>query len=95
MRSLGCWADALVRTVPTLEGADARLDGATYRERDDAIRKCAEAARDRNFSHFVLQNGGWCGSSANASVTFALHGRSDRCVGDGKGGAYANDVYEV
>ena len=81
--------------IPTLEGLDERLDGTLYAERADAVQKCAEAAKARGFNVFVLQDGGWCGSSAEAPKLYRTHGRSKACVGDGRGGRGANDAYEL
>jgi len=102
VRPLGCWAEApgaaeqqQARVVPALEGLDVRLDGAAYAERADAVQKCAEAAKARGFDVFVVQDGGWCGASADAPHAYRRHGRSTACALDGKGGRNANAAYEL
>ncbi|XP_078603937.1 uncharacterized protein LOC144877765 [Branchiostoma floridae x Branchiostoma japonicum] len=93
-KSLGCWEDASDRAIPTLEGADSRLDG-SYSERTNAIEKCYMAALSRGFTIFAVQNGGWCAGSADGQNTYNKYGPSTDCAGDGKGGPWANDVYEI
>ena len=91
---LGCWVDTATDTViPKLEEQDPILDG-SYHERTDAINKCAEAAGKRGYTVFALQNGGLCLSSCDAEKTYNMHGRSQACQQDGKGGKLANQVYE-
>jgi len=71
------------------------LDGGVsfYERRQNAIVKCAVAARKRGFPAFALQNGGWCAASANALETFNKYGKSSVCGDDGRGGYWANHVY--
>ena len=93
--SLGCWADqGNDRAIPTIEGKNSLLDGA-YQSREDAIRKCSEAAKSFGYDVFGVQHGGWCASSATAKSTYKKHGQSTTCLSDGKGGPSANDVYEL
>ena len=93
--SVGCYRDTLPRAIPTLEDTDSVLDGGFffYQRRQNAIVKCAVAARKRGFAAFALQDGGWCAASANALETFNKYGRSSDCKNDGKGGPLANNVY--
>ncbi|XP_035699356.1 uncharacterized protein LOC118431996 [Branchiostoma floridae] len=92
--SLGCWRDTGDRAIPTLEGSDPRLDG-PYQNRQDAIRKCYNVAKDRGFSYFAVQNGGWCASSPIAGETYQKYGRSSTCGNDGEGGPWGNEVYKI
>ncbi|XP_077978220.1 uncharacterized protein LOC144433736 [Glandiceps talaboti] len=94
LNDLGCWEDKRDRAVPTLEGEDDGLDG-NYRRREDAVLKCAEAARKRGFKVFAVQNGGWCASSGDAGDTYKKYGSSNDCKKDGEGGPWANQVYEI
>ena len=91
---LGCWADNFNRAIPTLEGSDARLDGIYY-TRANALEKCVAAAEARGFTVFALQNGGWCASSASAGDTYQQYGASTGCPAGGKGGGWANQVYQI
>ena len=92
---LGCWKDdVLIRAIPSLEGKDGVLSD-NYKTRDDAIKKCAEVARQRGYTVFALQDGGWCASSLRAKFTYSKYGQSQNCEGDGKGGPAANRVYEI
>ena len=92
---VGCYRDTADRAIPTLEDTDPVLDGGAlfYRSRQNAIVKCAVAARKRGFPAFAVQNGGWCAASANALETFNKYGKSSDCTNDGKGGHYENNVY--
>ena len=91
--NLGCWTDKEDRAISELENQDPILDG-DYQTRRDALRKCAEASSNRGFTVFALQDGGWCASSCDAKATYKKYGQSTNCQADGKGGAWANQVYE-
>ena len=91
--SVGCWKDTGNRAIATLEGQDGRLDG-SYGSRANPIEKCYEAAKERGFKYFAVQNGGWCASTATASETYKKYGGANNCQG-GEGGAWANDVYKI
>ena len=77
-----------------MEGQDANLDG-NYEARNLAIRKCYQAAKNRGFQVFAIQNGGWCASSAIAASTYDKYGKSTACKAGGKGGPWANQVYYI
>ncbi|XP_078379553.1 uncharacterized protein LOC144662584 [Oculina patagonica] len=91
-KDAGCYRDTADRAIPTLEGTDPILDG-DYLNRQNAIVKCAVAARKRKFLAFALQHGGWCASSATAWETYNKYGQSSDCKEDGKGGNLTNNVY--
>ena len=93
-RTIGCYKDTSNRAIPTLEGADAILDG-SYSSRKNPIAKCAVAAMRRGYSMFAVQNGGWCAASATAPQTFDKYGKSSSCRSDGEGGGWANQVYLI
>ena len=92
--SIGCYKDTSNRAIPTLEGADAILDG-SYPSRKSPIAKCAVAAMRKGYSMFAVQNGGWCAASATAPQTFDKYGKSSACRSDGEGGGGANQVYVI
>ena len=92
--TIGCFRDKHSRAIPKLEGKDAILDG-HYRGRQNAVEKCYQAAKKRNFSVFAVQDGGWCASSATAYLTFDTHGSFTACKPDGEGGPWANQVYYI
>lgn len=71
------------------------MDGNNYWTRVQAIEKCYQAAKKRGYKVFAVQNGGWCASSATASMTFDKYGKSTSCKTDGKGGPWANEVYYI
>ena len=73
---------------------DPILDG-QYKDRKNAISKCAVAAIRAGYSMFGVQDGGWCASSASAPQTFGKYGESNACGADGEGGPGANHVYTV
>lgn len=91
VRDLGCWLDTENRTVPSL---DNHLDG-DYTIRSDAIQKCAKLARGFGYTVFAIQNGGWCASGPRAKFTYRQYGPSTQCNANGKGGPWANQVYEI
>ncbi|XP_019646607.1 PREDICTED: uncharacterized protein LOC109487084 isoform X2 [Branchiostoma belcheri] len=92
--TLGCWKDSSDRAIPILEGTDPRLDG-QYRERENAIEKCFQVAVSRGFPVFSVQHGGQCFGSADGLSTYMKHGPSSDCAADGKGAAWANQVYQI
>ncbi|XP_029180470.2 uncharacterized protein LOC114948063 [Acropora millepora] len=92
--TIGCFRDIHSRAIPKLEGKDAILDG-HYRARQNAVEKCYQAAKKRNFSVFAVQHGGWCASSATAYLTFDTYGSFTACKPDGEGGPWANQVYYI
>ena len=71
------------------------LDGTDYHSREDAIQKCYQAAKSLGYHVFAVQHGGQCASSATAKSTYNKYGASTACMPDGKGGPWANDVYEI
>jgi len=92
--NFGCWrAVPGIRGIPSIEGTDPRLRG-YYKARADAIQKCYEVARERNFEWFAVQDGGACYSSADAGAKVRSFGPSRLCR-NGKGGRKANDIYMV
>ena len=93
-KTIGCYKDTDDRAIPTLEGADALLDG-SYPSRKNPIAKCAVVAMRKGYSMFAVQDGGWCAASATAPQTFDKYGNSTACRSDGEGGAGANQVYVI
>ena len=93
--SLGCYRDKSFRAIPSLERSDVLLEDSYWYQRNDAIRKCAVAAKVRGYQTFALQDGGMCVSSLDANETFWKYGRSQDCRNDGKGGPWANQVYNL
>ena len=76
-----------------MEGKDQRLDG-EYKKRKNAIEKCLQAAVAKGFKWFGVQDGGQCFSSKDAGTRYTKYGKADNCK-DGKGGAWANNVYLI
>ncbi|CAH1249044.1 SCARF2 [Branchiostoma lanceolatum] len=92
--SLGCWKDKGNPAITALEGTDARLDG-NFRFRENAIAKCYDVARSRGATVFALQSGGECFGSTDGHSTYNMYGPSTACEADGKGGPWANEVYQI
>ena len=90
-KSLGCWKDTGNRAIPTLEGVAARLKGSSS-SRDFAIDLCYQAAKARGYHIFALQNGACYGMSR--SERYQKYGKATNCK-YGKGGSWANDVYQI
>ena len=77
-----------------MERSDILLND-SYSQRNDAIQKCALAAKLRGYKTFALQDGGMCASGPTANETFDKYGKSQDCKNDGKGGPWANQVYRL
>ena len=90
--SVGCWKDSGDRALTPLDGSDAQLTD-NYQSRQDAINKCYEAAKARGMTTFAVQDGGWCSASADPTA-YKKYGPATNCSG-GKGGGWANDVYQI
>ncbi|CAH1239935.1 VCAN [Branchiostoma lanceolatum] len=71
-----------------------RLDG-KYLFRQNPIEKCYQVALSRGLTVFAVQNGGWCGGSADGLNTYNKYGPSTACKADGEGGEMANEVYKI
>ena len=52
-----------------------------YKLRKDALQKCAEAALDRGYKYFGIQNGGQCFAGIHGEKRYNIYGHSDRCRG--------------
>ena len=91
--TIGCFSDGQPNpAIATLEGQDSILDG-DYKTRQNAIYKCYQATKKREFRVFAVQDGGMCSASGTAYQTFQQYGGSNACKADGKGGLGANQVY--
>ena len=65
----------------------------TYYKRNNAILACFEAAKARRFHIFAVQNNGWC-AGAPGGDQYKKYGSATNCA-NGKGGGWANDVYQI
>jgi len=92
--SFGCYKDKTVRAIPSMERGDVLLRD-RYSQRKHAIQKCAVAALTRGYKMFAIQDGGMCVGSPNAHKVHGKYGKSQDCKNDGKGGAGANQVYNL
>ena len=94
--SLGCYKDEDkgVKAIPSMERSDVLLKD-NYSQRNHAIQKCAVAALTRGYKMFAIQDGGMCVGSPNADKVYDKYGKSQDCKNDGKGGAGANQVYNL
>ena len=90
---MGCWADSGNRALIQLDGSDPALTGA-YQTRADAINKCSNVAKARGYTYFSVQDGGWCSASNDINAA-RRYGPSRACVPGGKGGGWANDIYQI
>ena len=84
-RSLGCWNENPNTATPLFVGKD-------YTNKANAVQLCYEEAKARGDDMFAVRNGGWCVEVPNTD--YELHGKAKNCR-DGKGGAWANDIYQV
>ena len=93
--SIGCLNDLSWYTaVPTLEGQDQLLDG-DYKQRENAIQKCALVSQKRGYKVFAIQDGGKCMSSSSAHKTFNRAGRPTQCKREGRGEFMVNHFYVI
>jgi hypothetical protein len=63
-----------------------------YKNRLDAVERCARVAKSRGYQVFTIQNGGFCSSGPVAHRTFQIYGPASNCQ-SGRGGNWASDVY--
>ena len=82
-RSLGCWRDRPQRAI----GGGIRFRG--------SIDKCEQYARRHHWRVFAIQAGGECFTAGNAHQTYRRYGRANNCARNGKGGGWAQNVYQV
>ena len=92
--TVGCFGDTAIRAITVLDRLHPLLKD-SYRPRQDAIRKCYQAALEKGFDMFAIQDGGWCAADKTAAQNFDKYGVSDLCKSDGKGGPHANQVYVI
>jgi len=92
-KHLGCWGDTGNRAIPPMDGSDAGVSG-NYQERKKAIKRCYDIAQQKGLKYFGVQHGGWC-AAGNDLNSAKKYGKSNQCWPGGKGGPWANDVYEV
>ncbi|XP_077997898.1 uncharacterized protein LOC144451013 [Glandiceps talaboti] len=92
--SLGCFVQsASDPAIPPIEGTDDKLSD-DYKQRSQAIRKCAIVSAKQGFPIFGIHDGGQCVSSDTAWLTYDKNGESTDCE-DGKGALNAIDVYAI
>lgn len=90
----GCYKDYSDRTLASLETTSPLLDG-SYMQRAAAIRRCAKAAYDLQLNVFAVQNGGQCMGGIGTHLNYNRYGKSTQCQENGRGGPWANQVYEI
>ena len=71
-----------MRSIPTLEGNHPLLMDSDYKARTDPLQKCAEAALDKGYRVFGLQNGGQCFAGQNGENRYNIYGSSPLCKGN-------------
>jgi len=81
------------RAIPPLDGSDPMLTD-NYQARTDAINKCYTVSKGKGLKYFGVQDGGWC-AGTNDINSAKKYGNSGACRPGGKGGGWANDVYEI
>jgi hypothetical protein len=90
--NIGCWGDKAERSMAVLEGSDPSISD-DYTKREDPIVKCYNYAKSKGYKYFGVQDGGYCQGSNNL-VEAQKYGSSTVCS-NGKGGPWANDIYEI
>jgi len=105
----GCWKDDY--PVRALESAEELIKqrwpeekDRSYKNRENAVGKCFDAAQSLGRKVFAIQDGGQCftegppkmeGDGDKWKGDHKAYGLSDKCESDGKGGPMANEVYVV
>ena len=81
-KSVGCWRDeGLDRVLTSLEGSHKLLKARNYKNRNNALVKCAKAAMDKGLNIFGLENGGQCYGGIGSTSKYNKHGTSNYCQG--------------
>ena len=91
-KAVGCFADQGNRAIPLIEGSDVLISG-DYKTRPGAIDLCYKISKQRGMKYFGVQDGGHC-AAGNDLNSAKKYGPAGNCS-VGKGGPWANDVYEV
>ena len=81
--------------MTVLEGKDPDVLDGDYKQRTDAIEKCALAAIKKRYAVFVIHDGGLCLVRGAGYHSFNKFGISQDCKSDGKGAARAHHVYVI
>ncbi|KAL5268377.1 hypothetical protein ACHWQZ_G002293 [Mnemiopsis leidyi] len=84
--SFGCWKDSPLRAIS---------GGIRFIPGDDPIEGCRKIALDRGYKVFAVQYGGECFTDEDAHQTYQKYGRSEDCSSDGRGGPWAQNVYQT
>ena len=85
--SLGCWKDTYNRAI----SGGIRMTTNNPRPIED----CQKFAASRGYKVFAVQYGRECFTSLDAHQTYKKYGRSTACSTDGRGGDWAQNVYQI
>ena len=85
VKSLGCWTDSPTRAI----------EGGIRFNSDNPIEACRNYAKEQGFSFFAVQYSTECFTAANAGDTYQKYGESDGCNANGRGGGWAQNVYQI
>ncbi|XP_028405506.1 uncharacterized protein LOC114528113 isoform X2 [Dendronephthya gigantea] len=90
----GCWkAIQKEENFVTLESTDGRIKE-KYKERNNSLLKCAEAAISQGHALFALRDGGQCLAGNSETTSYKKNGVSKLCV-DGMGSDSSKSVYQI
>ena len=84
MKLVGCFKDKSTRAI----------DGGIRLKSNNPILDCKNFAEARSWTIFAVQYSTECFTAANAGLTYNKYGVSNDCR-EGRGGDWANDVYEI
>jgi hypothetical protein len=73
----------------------ARAIAGGIRLRSVLINDCQNFATDKGYSVFAVQYDKECFTAENAEATYKIHGPSDKCNANGRGGEWAQNVYKI
>ena len=91
---VGCYKDNQVDPRPLPELLADLTSEIDWYHKDKVIRKCANLASDKGYTHFGLQSFGQCRSGKDAAITYNRDGDSSGCKSD-LGGPGENLVFKI
>ena len=85
VKSMGCWTDSPTRAI----------EGGIRFNSENPIEECGDFAKKHGFSFFAVQYSRECFTAANAGETYKKYGVSTGCNPNGRGGGWAQNVYQI
>lgn len=93
-RTVGCYKDDQVDPRPLPELLADLSGEVDWYDLEKVIRKCAQLAKDKDYTYFGMQSFGQCRSGKTAASSYNQDGNSSGCQ-SGLGGRGENLVFEI